>query len=72
MNTDKFLKKYGQNKCNFHNAYKNSFTYLDANKKFKINGLAEYKSHFDAAMTVNEFYENVDEFSFVFLNTILQ
>tara|TARA_R110002049_G_scaffold309180_1_gene518150 strand:- start:32744 stop:32956 length:213 start_codon:yes stop_codon:yes gene_type:complete len=68
MTTDEFLNKHGETKCEFYNAYKHSFTYLDVDGKFKIYGLAEYRGDFDKVMTVRDLWNEMDTFSFEFVN----
>lgn len=64
MTTDEFLDKHRNDKCEFYNSNKHSFTYLDLNGRFRIYGLSEYRGEFNKVMTVIELWEEMEEFNF--------
>lgn len=68
MTDTEILEKYGTIKLEFDSLYKHSVTYISANKKYKVYGLAEYRGDLKKEMTVGELWQELSIFDFELLS----
>jgi len=67
MSDTEVLEKYGTIKLQFENCYKYGFTYVSANKKYKVYGQAEYRGDLQKEMTVGGLWNELETFNFELL-----
>lgn len=69
MTDTEVLEKYGSIKLEFEKCYRHSFTYVSSNGKYKVHGLADYRSDFSKIMTVGDLWNELQTFNFELLTT---